>query len=236
VPSVFFDTRQEPLDLVPNKTQKYMSTLESLKPLQPGDAHWLLHIFLKEQFPNGGEVDTGNPIHFPGTVSVWDKLSAFCIGLKYSKHPHAKQLHAVAVSAAFGGDEKKYATTTFKAVLEFLRGPFTTATKNGRYSTPGQTGTQTARKEVFTIKGRIPPGIEQASEIIPDLVEEEDLVFENEEAEASDPSSASAGAATGAKRGREEEESGAGSESKKSKASITGEAEAEVIGEAIDIG
>ncbi|KAK4889471.1 hypothetical protein LTR27_011732 [Elasticomyces elasticus] len=194
IPSAFFDTRQEPLDLVPNKSMKYMQQLQALRPLQPGDALWLLNAFLKEKYPNGGDVDTGNPLHFPGSRTVWDMLTVFCLEAKYSKHQYINQLHSMASSAQFGGVEKKYSTTTFKAALEFLRGAYSERTVNGRYTLAGQSKSETARKEVLTISGVVPRGLEDPGEVLPDLVHEEATEFE-------DVDGAGDGTATGAIQG-----------------------------------
>ncbi len=84
-------------------------------PLQRGDFLWLLDQFIRDIFPFGGSLICADPAVLPDVDSIWPKLGTFCSQSRFSRHPYAKYLGAMARE---GGTS---AITALNEALKILR-------------------------------------------------------------------------------------------------------------------
>jgi len=92
-------------------------------PLQPGDAHWLLHKFLSAEYPRGGLVVGTSILYCAPGVSVRSKLEAFVQRPELSQHPHLAQLSDV-VKTANEPRATPGCNQALKVALQILRPPY----------------------------------------------------------------------------------------------------------------
>ncbi|KAK5713409.1 hypothetical protein LTR17_017590 [Elasticomyces elasticus] len=174
IPASFFATeRQAPLLIISNKNSKAFTEMNELLPHQPGDATWLMNEFLKEDFPNGGDVHLGSPLQFPNEDTVWDKLARFCARKKYRKHPHIRDLEALAGGARLGNIEKSFTNATMKVIVEHLRDVTKTKVANSKVTEHVIKNLPRAEADVLVISSNIAAGITDPTVTIPDLVSDE---------------------------------------------------------------
>ncbi|KAJ9661081.1 hypothetical protein H2201_006630 [Coniosporium apollinis] len=159
-PTSFLQGHQASLPLIYNLNSKAKTTLQSLVPVHPGDTLWLVHAFLSEEFPEGGEVDCGNPTIDPQSPSVWTKVERFCSAPGYSNHPHLQELKALSQMAKAFGNDSKRAGTTLLSALELLRPPVGKTHKSVRVKLPGGPS-KVIGKQIYQIGASAPSGVLQ---------------------------------------------------------------------------
>lgn len=100
--------------------KKAKSAAHDLLPVYPGDSMWLLHKFLEDAYPQGGEVYFSNPAEDWSGNDVWIKLAAFLQQALYSKHPFIREIRSLTEMVRNGGTDAKKVTSNLKSVIAVL--------------------------------------------------------------------------------------------------------------------
>ncbi|KAK4941893.1 hypothetical protein LTR10_018223 [Elasticomyces elasticus] len=153
LPASFFSGRQKPFDTTNTSISKAkrLKELQDAMPFQPGDAAWLINVFLGRQYPNGGTVDLGNPKDFPDGPSVWKHLASFLAESCYFNHPHRANLQAACRYAEDAVGMGKGVIANFSVMVSALRTPF--AERSVQKKLPGRN----TKRKVLTIGTTCPP-------------------------------------------------------------------------------
>ena len=86
-------------------------------PLRKGDSLWLLVQFIRDIFPLGGTLVCADPLVLPDVDSIWPKLRTFRTQSRFSPHPYAEYLGAMAREGSGGAS----AITGLSEALKILR-------------------------------------------------------------------------------------------------------------------
>jgi hypothetical protein len=114
----------------------YLGSVRASLPANPGDLLWLMHQFLSEHYPNGGNIDLASGTEHRD--SVYKSLTTFCAKATYKHHPHLQTLKAFVSIVEQGASERLIATNAFCFALEVLRDGFSKKSKTLILKVDGQ--------------------------------------------------------------------------------------------------
>lgn len=143
--------------------------IQAYLPLQAGDAMWLLHKFLQEQYPGVCKLDAGNPNVIPGTDSVWTRLLTFVNTPKYAHHPMKQHLNDVATLALTPANTAGCDQMLKLVIEKFLR-PGTSSKRARVYVAPKQKW-----KVVYDLSANPPSSTTLPASVDPQLQHDEVL-------------------------------------------------------------
>ena len=184
--SFFASSRQEPLLWIKERNQATMDQLNALKPLQCGDFMWLFNQFMLWAYPKGGSVFATSPVFWPDLVSIWSKITEFCLVTEFQMHPHLDSLRTLAENRRLAAVERGYAAVSLRSALEVVRVVKDVKTLKTTGDNPDTGDSANVQGNEYQIGSEIAENLLDPDEVLPELVSAE-LADDEPNASASMP-------------------------------------------------
>jgi hypothetical protein len=156
----------------------HLGAVRATLPANPGDLLWLIDEFLKQEFPEGGDIDLASGSDY--CQSVYHKISASCAKARYKHHPHLQTMKSLVSTVESGATERLIATNALSIAFEILREPYSKKTKTLVLKVDGKR--KDSSRFVATIGSKTPrdtislwdePDLECDVEVLDDLTDGE---------------------------------------------------------------